>query len=409
VDRRLDAALVAASINLPCPAADASVLRLLKGESSAVGSMVQGRDKTVSGEGGGGSADGKGTAAMMTGARAMLVHAIVHNVQFDWKAAFKHRAGGEEDKADASSSSSSLLVSAMREFATLQAVNAGQDSECIRRGGTMGAAGREGEDFGGGGGGLGEEVEAMAAGVMLQQARRQAEADLLLMCCHRTSTLLGLAPVPLCNLHDDQGGEGAHPPTLTPKHTHPHTHGGWWLKPSAVKSRALARLLRTSASESPRGHELLCRVEEAVRQLGDRKSAVGGQGINTGVDGLGLGAGVEGIGVECGNDTEAESEGPSMLDICLWALVLSDDEPAWRLGGEKGGLGGKVGAASQRQRGCDQVLSRWAGEVDSCVGARGGVAQEVVVLRLVKVLVHIKVPCGYTHTRHKHKFGFACV
>ena len=333
----------------------------------------------------------------------MLVHAIVHNVQFDWKAAFKHRAGNEEDRADASSSSSSLLVSAMREFATLQAVDAGQDSERSRRGGAMGAAGRVGEAFGGGGGGLGEDVEAMAADVMLQQARRQAEADLLLMCCHRTSTLLGSAPAPLCNLHDGHGGEGAHPPTLTPKHTNPHTHGGWWLQPSAVKSRALARLLRTSASESPRGHELLCRVEEAVRQLGDRISAVGGQGINDGVVGLELGAGVAGVGVECGNDTEAEHEGPSMLDICLWALVLSDDEPAWRLGGKEGGdLGGKVGAARQRQRGCDQGLAGRAGEVGSCVGSRGGVAQEVVVLRLVKVLVHIKVPCGYTHTQHAH-------
>ena len=337
----------------------------------------------------------------------MLVHAIVHNVQFDWKAAFKHRAGNEEDRADASSSSSSLLVSAMREFATLQAVDAGQDSERSRSWGAMGAAGREGEAFGGGGGGLGEDVEAMAADVMLQQARRQAEADLLLMCCHRTSTLLGSAPAPLCNLHDGHGGEGAHPPTLTPKHTNPHTHGGWWLQPSAVKSRALARLLRTSASESPRGHELLCRVEEAVRQLGDRISAVGGQGINDGVVGLELGAGVAGVGVECGNDTEADHEGPSMLDICLWALILSDDEPAWRLGGKKGGdlggkVGGKVGAARQRQRGCDQGLAGRAGEVDSCVGSRGGVAQEVVVLRLVKVLVHIKVPCGYTHTTHTH-------
>ena len=41
------------------------------------------------------------------------------------------------------------------------------------------------------------------------------------------------------------------------------------MRASAVRCRALARLLCTSAASSPRGEELLRRVEESVQQLGD--------------------------------------------------------------------------------------------------------------------------------------------
>jgi len=396
VDKSLDAALAAASISVPCTAADTSVLRLLMGDSSAVGRMVGGQVcpvSSVSAGGDGDSAGGRGAAdagLQVRGARGMLLHALVHNVQFDWKAAFKNRAAGEDGKSD---ECASLLVSAMREFAMCHA--AGQhggphdarESERSRSGGRAGAAGREGEAFGSGGGGTAEDVEATAAGVMLEQARRQAEADLLLLCCHRTSTLLGSAPVPLCNQHAPKKGEEA--------------HHGWWLQPSAVKSRALARLLRTSASKSPRAHQLLCRVEEAVRQLGERESVRCAKQARSAAEGQEQGAGVEG-----GADAAAEPDGPSMLDICLWALVLSDAEPASQPLGEQGReewgrehgreeLGVEREGRQQRGQQRDSIggLSGPFRELDSFLGARGCLSQEAVVLRLVNALVHVKVLC----------------
>ena len=82
----------------------------------------------------------------------MLLHAIVHNVQFDWKAPWAGERGNGEVPA---SGGASLFVSALREFALLHAPSVHGD------------------------GGMAEGVESAAACVLLAQARKQAEADLV--------------------------------------------------------------------------------------------------------------------------------------------------------------------------------------------------------------------------------------
>jgi hypothetical protein len=139
----------------------------------------------------------------------MLLDAIVHNVQFDWKSSWKREHGGEQARDDASSPSS-LMVSALREFALLHSAQYSQQGGGARQE-------RDGDRVG-----LTEELEAGAAHALLAQARKQGEADVLLMCCTHLSAFLPPASSPPTALHAEGGFEGV-------------CSGGWWLRPCAVR------------------------------------------------------------------------------------------------------------------------------------------------------------------------------
>jgi hypothetical protein len=155
-------------------------------------------------------------------------------------------------------------VSALREYALLHSTSQHASPASSDRAGGIGGAGNKAECAGSGGGGgvsrseggggglrecaeggvpcgLAEHVEAFAAHVVLAQARAQAEVDLLLLCCHRMSSFLPAAyscaqhtRLRECGSVGVTGGCG----------------GGWWLRPDAVKSRAIARLLVLSLYET---------------------------------------------------------------------------------------------------------------------------------------------------------------
>ena len=305
VDKCLTTALGAAGLELPGLAAGGSALQLLGGERS--------------------------------GARAMLLHAIVHNVQFDWKAPWAGERGNGEVPA---SGGASLFVSALREFALLHAPSVHGD------------------------GGMAEGVESAAACVLLAQARKQAEADLLLMCCHRLSPLLPPDCVP-------QPGEC--PATADSRAEH---GGGWWTRPAAIKSRAMARLLRKSAVKSRRGEELLQRVEHAVKELGTTGSQFRGSAATVGAD-------TAASAVPQLN----RDDGPNMLDICLWALVLPDaDIPA------NHPEAGSVRPAQQATEMCSGT--RTPPKEGSAGHGEGRLSEEDVQLRLVLALVDEGVRCA---------------
>ena len=251
--------LTSAGMTLPGVAAhgtDCSVLGLLAGDVTVLdgsSSIGEGGGPHSAGHG----KDGRGECALgesvaRSGARRMLLSAIVHNVQFDWKATWKGVKRGDEHT---SKGSASLLVSALREIALIDSSPspiamqpsppATRDAERAPR------AGQALELTGSRHGALTEEVEAAASQILLAQARKQAEADLLLMCCHRLSPFLPRACTHRPFLNTEQDCEGVR-------------IGGWWTRPRAVKSRAMARLVRKSAVSSPRGQELLCRIEKGA-------------------------------------------------------------------------------------------------------------------------------------------------
>jgi hypothetical protein len=225
----------------------------------------------------------------------MLVHALVSNVQFDWKSRW---CNAEDTAAQAGGG---LFVAALREYALLRTAS---ESEHTREGWRerAGSKRRVREAEHGTSRQPDVDVAQEAARVIMSQARTRGEADLLLMCCHHMSSFMPSDSVP-CASRLAQASANTSQAAMS---------AGWWLRANAVRCRALARLLCASAATSPRGEELLRRVEESVQQLG-----------NGGQEREGLVHEREGqLGGRALCHASPDQEAPNMLDVCLWALVL---------------------------------------------------------------------------------------
>jgi hypothetical protein len=256
----------------------------------------------------------------------MLVGALISNVQFDWKS----RWSKEQDPA--TQASGCLFAAALQEYALLRSDSGGihsrrgyEDSECGAEGSRGGAAQAN------------ETVEDEAAGVMMSQARQRGEADLLLMCCHYMSPLLPADCVP----HS--------PPPREASDSDKVLSGAWWMRPKAVRSRALARLVCKSAVTSARGEELVQRVEACVHQKGNKDP-----GAARLVD----------------SDSSHDLDDPDMLDVCLWAVVL-------------------LGSQEARE---PSALAGLATESSGVKESRGGLSTAAVRSRLLAAILHEKVP-----------------
>lgn len=207
----------------------------------------------------------------------MLLGALTSNVQFDWKSRWSTEEG------PATQQNGCLFAAALEEYAILRSGSSGvypsgyQDAEGRAKGTQGGLVEQK------------EAVEKEATRVLLRQARQRGEADLLLMCCHCMSPFLPVDRVPRSPVPDAAAGEGL-------------IGGGWWMRPSAVRSRALARLLCNSAVTSARGEELVRRVEAHLQQMDSQTQHTRGQPDSS--------------------DVSPEADDADMLDVCLWALVL---------------------------------------------------------------------------------------
>jgi len=99
------------------------------------------------------------------GARRVLLHAIVKNVQFDWKRRWR------DSQTPLGLFESSIFSTSLYELAKLEAE--GEEAESQSPGGD-GAGGARGRD---------RDIEEKASQVLLAALRQQAQVDLLLSCC----------------------------------------------------------------------------------------------------------------------------------------------------------------------------------------------------------------------------------
>lgn len=332
VDRRLTAVLSAAGMTLPGMGGrelNDSVLCLLSGALRSTrrppGGLGLNRTtlRTMSSAG---EHVHKAAGARKGGAREMLVGALISNVQFDWKSCWSK----EPDAA--TQASGCLFAAALHEYALLRSDSGGvhsrggyEDAECGAEGSRGGAA--KGK----------ETVEDEAAGVMMSQARQRGEADLLLMCCHYMSPLLPADGV----LHS--------PPPRGASHSGKVLRGAWWMRPNAVRGRALARLVCKSAGTSARGEELVQRVEAYVQKKGNQDP-----GAARLVD----------------SDSSNDLDDPDMLDVCLWAVVLLGCQDAPE----------------------PSALAGLASESSGVKESRGALSTAAVRSRLLAAILHEKVP-----------------
>ena len=355
VDKRLMEVLASTAFSMPAVFAQrpgVSVLDLLAGEDAVEPSHRACRKSEAPRQD-----QTKDVADGVRGARMMLLHAIVHNVHFDWKASWVGKRGYEETSAVGGAS---LFGSALREFALhqsraqyMRSVPEGPKEKRQR----VQVSTREHEGVcEGGNRRLTEEAAAAGARVLATQTRKQGEADLLLMCCNRLSQCLPRDFLP-----------------RSPRHTNQNDAKelqscGWWTCPSAIRSRSMARLVLKSAASSPGGEELIRSIEGAMKQPGEIESRHRGAGMGMDVKG----------GAQPGSTCRGQNEA-TMLHVCLWAIVLPETGIPSHHSGTDSGDGEEVKLAGGGRHAHDGVL------------VKGSVSAAAVRRRLVQSLLHSDV------------------